>query len=405
MSELAPTPVTLLLECGAYYSCQGWGDFSAPRGSEIVFCTAMTGIEESLTDPSFAGQLLVNTVAHVGNTGVNHDDMESEKIWAEGLVCRYLDQTPSSWRTKESLKDWIVDQGRYVLEGLDTREITTILRERGSMRALVYSNAAMTVDEARQYLRERVDPMAGRELVSLVTCSEIYEFTEEVGGKDLVGSDSTGEALPYWPMNSKPNRVQDSCTIGVWDFGVKKNTLRILKSCGAKVKVLPAQMKADEIRSQGLDGLLLSNGPGDPAAAEYIYKELRDLICELPILAFCLGHQLVAHALGAKTYKMKFGHRGIHHPVIELSEGGEARRTWITSQNHGFAVDPRSLPEDVFVSFQHADDASVEGLTVKGKDCQTVQFHPEAGPGPYDSMGLIEKFVERVARGAKSNDA
>ncbi len=389
MSTLASTDVTLLLECGAHFSCTGWGDFSKPRGSEIVFCTAMTGIEESLTDPSFAGQLLVSTVSHVGNTGVNGDDRESARIWAEGLVCRHLEKSPSNWRaiagSSGTLKNWIVEEGRYVLEGLDTREITTILRERGSMRALVFNDSAMTIGEAKQYLRESVKPMEGRELVSVVTCKEPYDFEE-------VLEDA------YWPMAENIKKGNPICSIGVWDFGVKKNTLRILKAAGAKVKVLPAHMKADEILGLGLDGLLLSNGPGDPAATGSIIKEIKGLLGKLPIFAICLGHQMVAKAVGAKTFKMKFGHRGIHHPVLELGENGEAHRTWITSQNHGFAVDARTLPSDVFVSFRHADDGSVEGLTLKGKQCRTVQFHPEAGPGPYDSMGLIEQFVEDVSR-------
>lgn len=397
------TEVKLLLDCGASYSCKGWGDFSQPRGSEIVFCTAMTGIEESLTDPSFAGQLLVNTVSHVGNTGVNVEDRESSKIWAEGLVCRNLDHTPSNWRTKEKLADWIVSENRYVLEGLDTREITTILRERGSMRALVYRDDTMTEIEARQYLLEHVRPMAGQEFCKEVTCAEPYEFSEETSENS------------YWPMKEtsslkasedsvKSSNESPVCTIGVWDFGVKKNTLRILKSSGAKVIVIPATAKADEILGMKLNGLLLSNGPGDPAAVDYVIEELKLILGQIPMFAICLGHQLVAHALGATTYKMKFGHRGIHHPVMELNEDGKVQKTWITSQNHGFAVEKDSLPENTYVSFQHADDGSVEGITVKGMDCQTVQFHPEAGPGPYDSMGLIENFVERVAGGIKHND-
>jgi carbamoyl-phosphate synthase small subunit len=387
MPIASPVSVTLLLECGARYQAQGYGDFSVPRGAELVFCTAMTGIEESLTDPSFAGQLLLSTVAHVGNTGFTGEDLESEKIWAEGLVCRYLEKTPSNWRAQKPLLDWILSEKRFVLEGVDTREIATILREEGSQRVLVYETARLSPEQAKIYLKEKVPLMSGQDLCSQVSCAEPYIF------------DFKNTA--YWPMRKEARKESVDKKICVWDFGVKTNTLRLLKSQGFEVQVMPATSKAEDFIAQKATGILLSNGPGDPAAATHIVAELKKTLGRLPVFAICLGHQLVAHAVGAKTYKMKFGHRGIHHPVVELDSKGKAVRTWITSQNHGFAVDAQSLPTTARVSFLHGDDESVEGLSVPSLNCETVQFHPEAGPGPYDSAGMIDKFAERVLSDAR----
>jgi len=381
------TLVTLLLECGASYSAQGFGDFSKPRGSELVFCTAMTGIEESLTDPSFAGQLVLNTVSHVGNTGHTLEDMESDKIWAEGLVCRHLEKIPSNWRSKKSLKDWIVSEGRYVIEGVDTRELTVLLREMGSQRALVYESSSMTPEQARNYLLEKVPPMEGQDLCSLVSCQKPYFFKDD--------------AKSYWPIRSRDVWEGPARKVVVWDFGVKKNTLRLLAANGFDVEVYSATAKAEDILASKAQGLMLSNGPGDPAAATHVIGELKKVLGHMPVFAICLGHQLVAHAVGAKTYKMKFGHRGIHHPVVELDENGKAVRTWITSQNHGFAVDASTLPKDVRVSFIHGDDESVEGLSLPSMRCETVQFHPEAGPGPYDAAGMIDRFAVRMGSDAR----
>jgi carbamoyl-phosphate synthase small subunit len=381
------TLVTLLLECGASYSARGYGDFSKPRGSELVFCTAMSGIEESLTDPSFAGQLVLNTVSHVGNTGYTEEDMESDRIWAEGLVCRHLEKIPSNWRAKSSLKSWIVSQGRYVIEGVDTRELTVLLREMGSQRALVYESSTLTPEQARKYLLEKVPPMEGQDLCSVVSCKKPYFFKDD--------------PKAYWPMRSRDVWEGPARKVLVWDFGVKRNTLRLLAANGFDVEVYPSTSKAEDILAAGAQGLMLSNGPGDPAAATHVISELKKILGRMPVFAICLGHQLVAHAVGAKTYKMKFGHRGIHHPVVELDEKGQAVRTWITSQNHGFAVDDTTLPQDVRVSFVHGDDGSVEGLSLPALRCETVQFHPEAGPGPYDAAGMIDRFAVRMGSDAR----
>lgn len=376
------TAVTLTLEKGLSFAGRGFGDFSKPRSGEFVFGTSMSGIEESLTDPSFAKQILVNTVAHVGNTGYTGEDVESEKIWAEGLICRRLEEHPSNWRAKSSLGDWIVGDGRFVVEGIDTRALTIFLREEGSQRGIAYRTGSMTEAEALQYIQKEVPVMKGQDLTTLVSCAQSYAFSEN--------------SLPfgYWPMRSEFKTTGEKRrNIAVWDFGVKRNTLRILSALGADVQVLPATAKADELIKAGTAGIFLSNGPGDPAAATHIIEELKKVVGKKPIFAICLGHQLIAHAMGAKTYKMKFGHRGIHHPVVQKDAAGRSLRTWITSQNHGFAVDRESLPKDVHVSFEHADDLTVEGLSLPNHQCETVQFHPEAGPGPTDSSVLMRNFV------------
>lgn len=383
-----PVPVCIDLENGTRFEGMGHGDFSNPRGAEFVFCTAMTGIEESLTDPSFAGQALVSTPSHVGNTGYTQDDCESGKIWAEGLICRHLESQPSNWRAKTSLGDWIVSQKRFVVSGIDTRGFTTVLRESGSQRGCVSERGRFpNAVAAAEWIRGNVPDMNGRDLTVDVSCATTHDFTGV-------------ETNAYWPWTFAGPKsrgvAKQAPRIAVWDFGVKTNTLRLLSNLGANVVVVPARSSAADLLEAGRDGILLSNGPGDPAAATHVLGELKHVLGRKPMFAICLGHQLVALAAGAKTYKMKFGHRGTHHPVVELDKAGRALRTWITSQNHGFAVDAQSLPASVRVSFTHADDASVEGLSLPELNCETVQFHPEAAPGPFDSGILLKRFMKGV---------
>jgi carbamoyl-phosphate synthase small subunit len=386
----SPVPVTIHLEHGSYVDGLAWGNFSQPRGSEFVFCTAMSGIEESLTDPSFCGQTLIATPSHVGNTGFTQVDMESSRIWAEGLVCRHLEQIPSNWRAQKSLSEWIVEAGRYVVAGVDTRTLTVLLREQGSQRGVVSARGTFSTNtEAQQWIQKHVPPMAGLDLTGTVSCKTSYDFQASTQDE-------------YWPLGKEISSSKSrkgsvpKTTIGVWDFGVKRNTLRLLNQSGALVKVFPAHTKAEDLLDPNIQGLLLSNGPGDPAAATQIILELKKVLGRKPIFSICLGHQLVALAAGGKTSKMKFGHRGIHHPVMELDKSGRSKKTWITSQNHGFSVEVDSVPVGAYVSFLHADDGSIEGVSYPDLRCETVQFHPEAGPGPYDTAFLIKKFVNEV---------
>ncbi len=370
-----PIPAKIILEGGFAFSGLAHGiESGTPRFGEFVFCTSMTGIEESLTDPSFARQVLVSTVSHVGNTGFTGEDKESPRIWTEGLVCRHLTDQPSNWRSKQSLRDWILAEGAFVVAGVDTRKFTEVLRDFGSQRGMVMSEAdfsKINFEKAKALINENMPPMEGQNLTELV---------------------STSRPLHFGTKNTHPRGK-----IGIWDFGCKANTLRILAQRGFEGVLLPVSTKAEDFLSLGLNGILLSNGPGDPAAATHLHEELRKLLGKLPLFAICLGHQLLAHALGAKTYKMKYGHRGIHHPVVEVDlKSKKALRTWITSQNHGFAVDPESLPHQASVWFVHADDQSVEGFQVPHLKIRSVQFHPEACPGPHDSEILIDQFLNSV---------
>jgi carbamoyl-phosphate synthase small subunit len=362
-------PVRIVLEKGAVFQGIGYGISDKPRSAEFVFCTSMTGIEESLTDPSFAKQALVSTVSHVGNTGFTNQDQESRKIWTEGLVCRHLSYNPSSWRSEKTLLDWILSQDAFVVEGVNTRAFATFLRDNGSQRGLVVEESQFqSVGIERMLTRVTDAPsMQGLDLTSYVSCSDPYEFSKS-GKKKII----------------------------VYDFGVKTQTLKILTHLDYSVQVVPASTKAKDVLALKPWAVLLSNGPGDPSAATYLHREIRELINRVPLFAICLGHQLMAHALGGKTYKMKYGHRGIHHPVNELDlENGAVVRTWITSQNHGFAVDVDSIGNEAKVWFVHSDDESVEGFAIPNKNIWSVQFHPEAAPGPTEAGELLKKFSQR----------
>lgn len=383
---MKPVNIRIVLEKGASFDAQALGDFSKVRFGEFVFCTAMSGIEESLTDPSFCRQILVSTSSHIGNTGFTKEDMESSKIWVEGLICRNLTAVPSNWRAKKTLASWIVDEGKFVVSNVNTRQLTLYLREHGSQRGVLFEKGSMSDEEAVEYISEKVPPMGGAYLLDEVSVKEVEEFSPNKNEfwpqvKELELDNAEAEAKPK---------------VLVWDFGVKKNTLRILDALGCQTVVIPARTKAADILAMRPDGILLSNGPGDPAAAELVIEEIKQLISKVPLYGICMGHQLIASALGAKTVKMKFGHRGVHHPVVEYDEHNNSGKTWITSQNHGFAVDEESLPTNVQVRFRHANDNSVEGLYAPELKCATVQFHPEAAPGPLDSVGFFTNFVKEV---------
>lgn len=375
LSDRDKSPVIIFLENGFCFKGNGLGISSQkPRFGEFVFCTSMTGIEESLTDPSFARQIYVSTAPHIGNTGYTGEDKESARIWTEGLVCRHLSFEPSNWRAKSGLPEWILSEGAFIVYDVDTRLLTETLRDHGSQRGIVLTEPEfknLSHSQLLNLLNEHMPPMAGADLTGLVTCQNRIH-------------------LPV--STQEPSKHQ----VGVWDFGCKANTIRILSKAGCDVTVFPATTKAEDLLSLKLSGLVLSNGPGDPAAATYLHQELKKVIGKVPIFSICLGHQLLAHALGGKTYKMKFGHRGIHHPVLELAKSGESIRTWITSQNHGFAVDIESLPKDTHLWFVHADDGSCEGFSSEELNLKSVQFHPESCPGPRDAEVLFSRFLSGI---------
>ena len=337
---------------------------------EAVFCTAMSGYQEILTDPSYHRQLITMTAPEIGNVGVNPDDAESRKVWAAGLIVKNLSLITSNYRSKQSLHQYLEDEGIPGISGLDTRALTRHLRDQGSQMAALSTTGGDPADliaEARAaHAIERDD------LVSEVTCREPYAWETST----LLLVPSTRQ-IP--PIHKK---------IVVLDFGVKYQTLRLLREHGCSVLVVPAQTSAQQIVEYKPDGVLLSNGPGDPARCAYAIQTVRALIGRLPIFGICLGHQILALALGATTRKMRFGHRGANQPV---SSGGKVA---ITSQNHGFEVSPEDLPAQL--TERNVSDGSVEGLADESRRVFSVQYHPEASPGPHDTAYLFQRFVSML---------
>ncbi len=328
--------------------------------SEIVFNTSMTGYLEVLTDPSYAGQAVVMTYPLIGNYGVCREDMESGKAWPDGYIVRELSRIPSNFRSRETLRHFLEDQGIPGIAGIDTRQLTRILRESGTMNGMITTDASFDLEEVKAKLKAyRV-----QKAVERVTCREAYTLEGE------------------------------GCRVALLDLGAKKNIIRSLHKRGCRVTVYPAFTSAQELLAGQPDGIMLSNGPGDPKECVSIIEEIRKLYqTDIPIFAICLGHQLMALAAGADTYKLKYGHRGGNHPVKDLRTG----RVYISSQNHGYAVDGKSLDPKVAVpAFVNVNDGTNEGLCYTGKDIFTVQFHPEASPGPQDSGYLFDRFIETM---------
>lgn len=361
----------LVLEDGRVFSGRAFGA-EGEVAAEVVFNTGMSGYQELLTDPSYCGQIVNMTYPLIGNYGVNDEDMESNRIQAAGFIVREICRLPSNYRSQGSLEAWLKKQGIIGIEGIDTRALTRHIREAGSMNGVL-----TTKDESIETLKSKAQAapqIAGRDLVKKVTCAQAYDFP---GPKQMAG-----------PPAFK---------VTVIDCGVKRNICRelILRNCG--VRVVPAHTTAGEILSGHPDGLLVSNGPGDPAPLSYAAKTIRELIGKIPIFGICLGHQIIGLALGGRTIKMKFGHRGINHPVKDMTTG----RVGITSQNHGFCVQAESLPREIEVTHLNMNDNSVEGLRHKEAPVFSVQYHPEASPGPHDAAGLFDRFREMMEKHKK----
>jgi carbamoyl-phosphate synthase small subunit len=341
---------------------------------EVVFTTGMTGYVESLTDPSYAGQMVVMTYPHIGNVGVNPEDVESRRPWITALITRSYHATPSNWRSRESLHSYLEKNGIPLLTGVDTRRLVRHLRSQGAMRAVILPATASAADI--QKALQAVPSMAGQNLATMVSCKEPYPWTE-----------------PLHAISAPPAAgMGKGGHVAVLDFGVKWNILRHLVSRGCKVTVFPCTTTAAAIQAAKPDGILLSNGPGDPAAVTHAPALLKELMGRIPIFGICLGHQLLALALGAKTYKLKFGHRGANQPVKNLETG----RVTITSQNHGFAVDTPSLPQDCVETEINLNDGTHQGFRHKTMPIIAVQYHPEASPGPHDAAHWFDEFVRQV---------
>jgi len=369
---------TLALEDGTWYAGVAAGALGETTG-EVVFNTSMTGYQEVLTDPSYAGQIVTMTVPQIGNYGVTATDVESGVPQVRGFVIR--DQSPiaSNWRSQGTLRDYLTAHHIVAIADIDTRALTRKLRSSGVMRGVIATGAhdpLALVEKARA-----VEHMEGADLVKDVTCAAPYDFSLSLA--DTVAAASF--AVTPDKARTRPFKV------AAYDYGIKVNILRRLVAHGCQVRVFPAHTPAAEVLAWEPDGIFLSNGPGDPAAVGYAIDNVKALVAaNRPMFGICLGHQLLALGLGAATYKLKFGHRGGNHPVKELASG----QVEITSQNHGFAVDPDSLPAGIEMTHKNLYDGTVEGLRHTSKPLFSVQYHPEASPGPHDADYLFRQFVD-----------
>jgi carbamoyl-phosphate synthase small subunit len=385
-STLSTTTAWLVLEDGTAFSGVAFGASTTAEG-EVVFNTSMSGYPELLTDPSYKRQLLTLTVPEVGNYGVCDRDFESEGIQAAGLVVRHLSERVSNWRSDRDLSSWMKDAGIPGIAGIDTRALVLKLREGGTKVGLV-STDGTPLSELRA--RAKALPgMAGCELISVVTCKAPYEFTE-----GLV--DDAGH-----PLLAAPQRFH----VVAFDFGMKKNMARLLVHKGCKVTVVPAATTAAEVKALRPDGVLLSNGPGDPSTVPHIVDAVRTLLGDTPIFGICMGHQLLGQALGSSTYKTPFGHRGGNQPVLTdavVNKQGERSRVLITSQNHGFAVKPEHLPPPARANETNLSDGTNEGVDARERWAFSVQYHPEAAPGPHDAELHFDRFIEMMGEHQKA---
>ncbi len=368
----------LALADGTIFRGQSIGAKGNTTG-EVVFNTALTGYQEILTDPSYARQIVTLTVPHIGNTGTTPEDLEAAQIYSAGLIIRDLPLLRSNWRSNESLAEFL-ERGKVVaIAGIDTRRLTRILREGGAQAGCIMTGEK--VDEAAAIKLARKFPgLKGMDLAKVVTAKRSFQWNE--------GS--------VWPENPRaPIRSHQRMHVAAYDFGVKRNILRVLCDYGCRVTVVPAQTSAEEVIALNPDGVFLSNGPGDPEPCDYAINATRRILeTDLPVFGICLGHQILGLAAGAKTIKMKFGHHGANHPVQDLDSG----RVFITSQNHGFAVDEATLPATVRATHRSLFDGSLQGIALKDKAAFSFQGHPEASPGPHDLKPLFERFNHLMLR-------
>ena len=375
------TPAVLALQDGTIFHGTSVGAEGKTIG-EVVFNTAMTGYQEILTDPSYCRQIVTLTYPHIGNTGTNAEDMESSGVHASGLIIRDLSMVTSSWRNERSLSDFLRQSGTVAIADIDTRKLTRIIREKGAQSGCIMTgeaSAETAVVHARKF-----PGIAGMDLAKIVTTDAPYQWSQGTtfGRKPRIMS---RRVAPYHVV--------------AYDFGIKRNILRLLADLDCRMTVVPARTSAEEALSLSPNGIFLSNGPGDPEPCDYAISAISRLLKErIPIFGICLGHQLLALAAGAKTEKMKFGHHGANHPVQDLASG----RVMITSQNHGFAVEESSLPANVEATHRSLFDGTLQGISLKGQPALSFQGHPEASPGPHDLLPLFERFLADMEAGKRS---
>jgi len=364
---------TLVIEDGTVFEGFSFGREGEAYG-EVVFNTSITGYQEILTDPSYNGQIVAMTYPEIGNYGVNPEDVESRKPFLRGFVVKEYWKEPSNWRSRGSLGKYLSDNGVVGIEGVDTRSLTRLIRSKGAQKAVI----STTESDPQKLLRKvrASQGIVGIDLVTEVSCDNPYKWSEGTGAWRPASDILSGEKKRF--------------RVVAYDYGLKQNILRKLVDHGCEISIAPSRTPPHEILSMEPDGIFLSNGPGDPAAVAYAVESVRTLIGKKPIFGICLGHQILGLALGGSTYKLKFGHRGANQPVKNLRTG----KVEITSQNHGFAVDAESLGGDVEITHINLNDNTVEGLRHREHPVFSVQYHPEASPGPHDSAYLFREFID-----------
>jgi len=374
-------PAILALQDGTIFRGRSIGADGRTIG-EVVFNTAMTGYQEILTDPSYCRQIVTLTYPHIGNTGTNSDDMESSRIHASGLIIRDSSMLTSSWRSERSFVDFLKQGELVAIADIDTRKLTRIIREKGAQSGCIMTGdrpAETVVEHARKF-----PGIAGMDLAKFVTTRESYQWC-------------------YGTTFGKPMRIMSRRIapyhVVAYDFGVKRNILRLLSDLDCRLTVVPATTTAEEVLAMSPDGVFLSNGPGDPEPCDYAIEAIKEFLAKnIPVFGICLGHQLLALAAGAKTVKMKFGHHGANHPVQDLASG----QVMITSQNHGFAVDESTLPDNVEATHRSLFDGTLQGIAFTDRPAFSFQGHPEASPGPHDLLPLFERFIKHMDAQKKS---
>jgi carbamoyl-phosphate synthase small subunit len=371
----------LALEDGSLWTGRGFGA-EGTRVGEVVFNTSMTGYQEILTDPSYAGQMVVMTTTQIGNTGINPEDHEARDIFLRGFIVRELSPCVSNWRAELSLGEWLQQKDIVGIEHIDTRALTRRLREKGSLKGVLTTDAAPQHDELVEQARawQGINEI---DLVRKVTCSESYTWVDPSEDRWISTQDLAETGKPQ------------TFHVVAFDYGIKHNILRRLASHSCRITVVPAVTSAEEVLALNPDGVFLSNGPGDPAILDYAVKTTKDLLGKVPIFGICLGHQILGQAFGGKTYKLKFGHHGGNQPVKHLPTG----RVEISAHNHNFAVDPDSLPETIEVTHINLNDGCCEGMRHTALPALSIQYHPEAAPGPHDADPLFAEFIEMMAKG------
>jgi len=376
-------PALLALEDGSLFAGEAIG-ISGQAVGEVVFNTAMTGYQEILTDPSYARQIVTLTYPHIGNTGTTAEDMESGKVYATGLVIRDLPRRVSNWRSEAPLAEFLRKQKVVGIAGIDTRRLTRLLREKGAQNGcIVAADEGGKLDKKAALAAARAfEGLKGMDLAKVVSTKQSYDWPEGT-----------------WQLGQGHRKdLATRFTVVAFDFGTKRNILRMLADCGCAVTVVPAKTPAADVLAVKPDGVFLSNGPGDPEPCTYAIEAIRVLVAtQLPVFGICLGHQLLGLASGARTLKMKFGHHGANHPVVDLDSG----RVMITSQNHGFAVDENSLPSNLRVTHRSLFDGTIQGLARTDAPAFCFQGHPEASPGPHDVSPLFDRFIQLMEKQAK----